>query len=90
MRLSSLSAALFAALAWTTNAAEEGEIKSVSVRFAPWEQKDYCVNVQIANIGAAADAHSCPGWWPFFTSDHGTRYTSRTILTNCYVALPGL
>lgn len=32
MRLSSLSAALFAAFAWTTNAAEEGEIKSVSVR----------------------------------------------------------
>lgn len=45
MRLSSLSAALFAALAWTTNAAEEGEIKSVSVRFAPWEKKDYCGNV---------------------------------------------
>lgn len=32
MRLFSLSAALFAAFAWTTKAAEEGEIKSVSVR----------------------------------------------------------
>lgn len=32
MRLSSLSAAFFAAFAWTAKAAEEGEIKSVSVR----------------------------------------------------------
>ena len=34
MRLSSLSAALFAAFAWTTSATEETEIKSVSVRTA--------------------------------------------------------
>jgi mannose-binding lectin 2 len=32
MRLSSLSAAFFAAFAWTAKAAEEGEIKSVSLR----------------------------------------------------------
>jgi hypothetical protein len=38
MRLSSLSAAFFAAFAWTAKAAEEGEIKSVSVRNAHYER----------------------------------------------------
>lgn len=63
MRLSSLSAALFAAFAWTTQAAQDEQVKSVSVR-TDSSQCLLCFVPRLTLQFTAQDTYSDPGSSP--------------------------
>ena len=84
MRLSSLSAAFFAAFAWTAKAAEEGEIKSVSVRSC------YGLGYSQASLTLCSCGRTLWSRLVAIYMHHGTRATWGIKLTERFVAVSGL